>query len=382
MKKKLALLMAGLMMVTTLAACGNGAAGTPSGSPAATPSSSPSSEPTAEKKLIYLFIKNRGDLSYWDGLAEGGDRAAVDFAAQADIKVIETTADLQANLTAMYEAADAGADLIITASDFKDNLVTVAQAYPDIDFVIVSEDVVDQSDNIYGIDFRSSEAGFLAGIVAADVASSGLDGTSGSKTVGFIGGMDESVVIQEFFLGYIQGAKYFDPDVKVIYNYVGGWGDPDTARTQALTQYNDAKADIIFACAGGSGNGVHTAAATAGKYVIGVDSDQSLMYAEDPDIQSRFVTSVLKLSGNGIYDTVKQYLDEGTLPFGEYKILGLKENAVGLVENDLFTSYVSDAGKAALVQAKDDISSGIVTVEGALGKTQTDIKALIDELTK
>ena len=42
-----------------------------------------------------------------------------------------------------------------------------------------------------------------------------------------------------------------------------------------MTQYNDAKADVIFACAGGSGNGVHNAAGEADKYVIGVDSDQS-----------------------------------------------------------------------------------------------------------
>ena len=42
------------------------------------------------------------------------------------------------------------------------------------------------------------------------------------------------------------------------------------------TQYNDAGADVIFACAGGSGNGVHNAAEEAQKFVIGVDSDQSL----------------------------------------------------------------------------------------------------------
>ncbi|MFV0352168.1 MAG: BMP family ABC transporter substrate-binding protein [Oscillospiraceae bacterium] len=378
MKKLISLIMVCLMMALTLAACG-GDTSTPAAGGSGSDGSTAS---TGEKKLVYLFIKNRGDLSYWDSMAEGGDRAATDFADVADIKVIETTADLQANLTAMYEAADAGADMIITASDFKDNLITIAQENPEIACVILSENIVDEADNIYGIDFRSSEAGFLAGIVAADAATSGLEGTSGDKTVGFIGGMDETIVIQEFFLGYIQGAKYFDPDIKVVYNYVGGWGDPDTARTQALTQYNDAKADVIFACAGGSGNGVHTAAADVGKYVIGVDSDQTLMYEEDPEIQSRFVTSVLKLSGNGIYSTIEEYLNTGTLPFGEYKILGLKENAVGLVENDLFNQYVSEEGKAALAKATQEISDGVVTVEGALGKEQSEIKALIDELIK
>jgi len=385
MRKIISMLMVCLLLTGALAACGSASSNNQSSSSAGANNAEASNtesntESGAEKKQVHLFIKNRGDLSYWDSMAEGGDRAAADFANVADIKVTETTADLQANLTAMYEAVDSGADLIITASDFRDNLVTIAQEYPDVACVILSENVVDQADNIYGIDFRSSESGFLAGIVAADIASSGLEGASGSKTVGFIGGVDETVVIQEFFIGYIQGAKYFDPDTKIVYNYVGGWGDPDTARTQALTQYNDANADIIFACAGGSGNGVHTAASDTGKYVIGVDSDQSMMYAEDESIKSRFVTSVLKLSGNGIYSTIEEYLNNGVLPFGEYRILGLKESAVGLVENDLFNEYVSDAGREALEKATQEISAGTIAVEGALGKEQKEIKALIDEL--
>ena len=105
-----------------------------------------------------------------------------------------------------------------------------------------------------------------------------------------------------------RGAKAYNPDVQIVYNYVGGWNDPDTARTQAMTQYNDAGASVIFACAGGSGNGVHTAAGETGKYVLGVDSDQSLLYAEDANIQERFATSVIKEVGNAIYNVIGQYL--------------------------------------------------------------------------
>ena len=93
---------------------------------------------SGEKKQVYVFIRDRGDLSYWDSMAAGGDRAVADYADRADVHVVETTADLQANLQAMYEAADKGADLIITASDFKDNLVEVANEYPDIAFTTVS----------------------------------------------------------------------------------------------------------------------------------------------------------------------------------------------------------------------------------------------------
>lgn len=390
MKKRFTLITLCILMLALLAGCGAPKAPQASTQPSESQAPSDSAQTqtpaagnqTGEKKLIYVFIKNRGDLSFWDSMAEGGDRAVKDFADRADIRVIETTGDLQANLTAMYEAADAGADMIMTASEFKDNLVQVAQEFPDIMMVITGENVVDQADNIYGFDFRTSEAAFLAGIVAADIASQNLEGTAGQKTIGFIGGMDESVVIQEFLLGYIQGAKYADPQTTIVSNYVGGWNDPDTARTQALTQFNDAKADIIFACAGGSGNGVHTAAADAGKYVIGVDSDQSQMYAEDKAIQSRFVTSVLKLGGNVIYNTIERFLDEGTLPVGQYDVTGVKGQAVGIVQNELFDSYVSDEGKQLLKKAEQDIIDGKVEIIGALDKEQDEIKSLIEELSK
>lgn len=372
--------MAGLMVASILSGCGS-----PSKPEETTPVAAPVAAPkeeSGEKALVYVIIKNRGDLSYWDSMAEGGDRAKKDFADRADIQVVETTEDIQANLTAMYEAADKGADLIISASDFKDNLVEVAQEFPEIATCIISENVVGEADNIYGVDFSVSEAAFLGGIVAADIASQGLEGTSGQKTVGFIGGMDESVVIQEFMLGYFQGAKYYSPETKLLYNYVGGWNDPYTSRTQALTQYNDAKADVVFACAGGSGNGVHKASTEAGKYVIGVDSDQSLMYVEDKSIQDRFATSVLKKVGNVIYDVIEKYLEERTLPFGQYDIYGIKEDAVGIVEDERFNKYVSDAGKETLKKAQEDIISGTIKIEGAIGKDQATIKGMIEEFVK
>ena len=336
---------------------------------------------SGEKKEVYVFIRDRGDLSYWDSMAEGSDRAVTDYADRANVHVAETTADIQANLQAMYEAADAGADLIITASDFKDNLVEVSNEYPDISFVIVSEDVIDQceNDNVYGIDFATAQAAYLGGIVAADIAANGAGDVEATNVIGFVGGMDESLPIQEYLWGYIQGAKAYNPDIKIVYNYVGAWNDPDTAKTQSMTQYNDAGAAVIFACAGGSGNGVHNASAEAKKYVFGVDSDQSLLYEDDKDIQERFATSVVKEIGNAIYNVIGQYLDEGTLPYGEYKIVGLADEAVGIVEGAVLDGLLSEEGKAKLEEAKAGIADGSVTVNSAIGREQDEIKAFIND---
>ncbi len=326
-----------------------------------------------ELKEVYVFIRERGDLSFWDSMAEGADRSVTDYADRANVHVVETTADLQANLQAMYEAADTGADLIITYTEFKDNLVEVANDLTSISLSSARMYLIEcENGNVYGVDFATSQAAYLGGIVAADLAKSGV--------IGFIGGMDEALVIQEFLWGYIQGAKAYNPDIKIVSNYVGGWNDPDTAKTQAMTQYNDAKADVIFACAGGSGNGVHNAAGETGKYVIGVDSDQSLLYADDKTIQSRFATSVVKEVGNVVYNVIGEWLDnDGELPYGEYKILGIDDGAVGIVEGDVLNGLLSDEGKAALEAAKAGIADGSIEVKSALGKSQDEVKAFINE---
>lgn len=196
--------MAAVMTVTALTACGGKKEETTAAAKEETVAEATTAEAkedakadSGEKKEVYVFIRDRGDLSYWDSMAEGGDRATKDYADRANVHVVETTVDLQANLQAMYEAADAGADLIITASDFKDNLVEVANEYPDIAFTIISEDVVSQCENgnTYGVDFATSQAAYLGGIVAADLAKNGTADMEATGTVGFIGGMDESLVI-------------------------------------------------------------------------------------------------------------------------------------------------------------------------------------------
>ena len=192
MKKRIALILMVLALLITSVACGGDPKPKPTptdpkGSEEApkTDVTDPPAPHSEEKAEIYVLIKNRGDLSFWDSIASGGDRAAVDFADKANVYVIETTADVMANLDAMYEAVDKGANLIITAGDYKDNVAQLAVEHPEVGFVMISEDMTKDSDNnIYCIDFRVSEAAFLGGVVAADIASSDKDNVAATKTVG------------------------------------------------------------------------------------------------------------------------------------------------------------------------------------------------------
>src|SRR5207249_7453136 len=112
--------------------------------------------------------------------------------------------------------------------------------------------------------FKEHEGSFLVGMIA--------ELTSKTGKVGFVGGMDIPL-IRKFQCGYEQGAKYANPKAEVYVNMVGttatAWNDPARGGELAKSQFAKG-ADVIFAAAGATGNGVYQAAKDAGKFAIGV----------------------------------------------------------------------------------------------------------------
>ena len=114
--------------------------------------------------------------------------------------------------------------------------------------------------------------------------------TSKTGKVGFVGGMDIPL-ISAFECGYAQGVKYASGGKdEVIANMTGttpaAWNDPVKGGELAKSQI-DRGADIVYAAAGSTGQGVLKAAADAGKFGIGVDSNQNGLFpGQDPDLDA------------------------------------------------------------------------------------------------
>jgi carbamate kinase len=75
------------------------------------------------------------------------------------------------------------------------------------------------------------------------------------------------------FEGYKQGARYVNPNIKILGNYLGDWDSPEKGRDAALAQIF-AGADFILHVADTSGHGVIQAAKEKGIYAFGAVSDQ------------------------------------------------------------------------------------------------------------
>ena len=247
----------------------------------------------------------------------------------------------------MRKVADRGATLIVAMGFAQaDAVAAIAPQYPDINFVAVDVCWVDDpAGNIYQACYLEHEGSFLVGIIAAMASKTG--------TVGFVGGMDIPL-IRKFQGGYEQGAKHANPDIEVLANMTGttpeAWNNPTKGAELTKAQI-DKGADVVYQAAGGTGIGVLQAAADAGIYGIGVDTNQNWMHP------GSMLTSMLKRLDLTIFEQAEKTA-AGTFEPG-INILGLAEGMVGYaVEDGQVTADMQSAAEAAAA----DIVSGAITV--------------------
>lgn len=261
---------------------------------------------------LVLNLGGLGDKSFNDSAFEGMKRAEKDF--DIDFKYVEPNSLADFN-TYLVEFAEADYDLVIALGhDMKDPVEAVATDYPHINFALVDSSL--DLDNVKSILFDEEEGSFLAGYLASLFTK--------TDRVGFIGAMDIPS-INSFYIGYKKGAKYANPNIRVVNSYVAGarpFNDPARAKEIAISMYNN-NVDVIYSAAGGSGRGMLEAIREIdGLYGIGVDSNQ------DAEIPGKILSSMLKRIDNALYQVIAD-LVEGDFK-AEIKVYGLKEQGVAL----------------------------------------------------
>lgn len=372
-------------MVASMTACGGGAAETKAAetTAAAKAEAATTAAPAAEageKIKLTLCIGRKNDLSFQQSAYEGTVLVQEQLGDKYEVNVVEMGDDTTKWQAAFYDAADAGADIIVgTGYQNKENFETIPLEYPDTKFILFDQDVdysIDGLDNVLSVLFDSNQSGFLAGAVAAYYTTN-ENALNADKTIGFVGGID-GVSINDFLVGYAEGARYVDEEVKVLRAYVGDF--VDTAKAKDLTNAQVSEgADIVFQVAGGAGNGVIEAAAEKdGVMAIGVDSDQYAVL-EGTNLQSSVITSSLKRLDNALLKICTDYAnDAASVPFGSVATYGLPENAVGIVFNENLAASIGEENVAKVEELLGKIQSGEITVSKASALTADEINAIVN----
>ena len=256
-----------------------------------------------------------------------------------------------------------GDDLIVSVGFLWGDATTASAAEnPDQKYAIIDSVVnVPDSDpptpapNVRSMVFAEHEGSFLVGAAAACASPTGK--------LGFIGGV-ENDLIKKFEAGFTAGAQAVNPDATVEVQYITqppdftGFNDPAKGKAIGKAMY-DSGIDVVYAAAGGSGDGLFEAALESGKapgeiYAIGVDSDQYEAVA--PELQPYILTSALKRVDVATYEAITDMLN-GTLT-GEVKVYNAANNGVGYaISNEAINQYAG-----TLEELKAQIIDGTITV--------------------
>ena len=247
--------------------------------------------------------------SAWKGIQQAANElgATVNYIETVDRK------DHEKNIAVF---GDAGYDVIVTAgSALADATKEAAAIYPNTRFIGVDQFQTETIDNIAGLNFPEDQAGFLVGALAAMM--------SKSHTIGAVCGPDSVPAVWRFGEGYKAGAAYADgikettTGVFVVYHndadFNEAFVDPEWGAATARSMI-DQGAYVVFGCGGVTGNAAITAAAQAGAYAIGVDTDQFFTL---PEAAPRMLSSAMKLITPGVYELIKLAKD-GKFPTGNY----------------------------------------------------------------
>lgn len=290
-----------------------------------------------------------GDRSFYDSAYEGIQTLARDYGT--DVNCIECGEDSSLYEQALYEAAENYDMIAAVGWQFWDALADengVLSVYPEKRFLFIDNALDEIPDNLVCITYSQNEGSFLAGYVAASLSESGV--------IGVVGGED-SDTINDFIVGYEAGAQFKNPEIRVLRQYANTYEDPAKGKECARALY-DMGADVVFAVAGRTGEGVFAAAREVNRLAIGVDGDQKYI---DPE---RIICSMVKRVGQSIYDMVA---DPDTNWCGGQVFEATMESgyiALAYGTEDM-PQQVSDELKAEIETIRQQIIDGAIVVPSA-----------------
>jgi len=373
MSKKLFSLLAILVVASMiLAACAPAATEAPPAETAAPPVE------TAAPAFRVGFVTDTGgidDQSFNTTQWKGVQRAQTDLGVAAQFIQSDEATQYEPNLT---EFASQGYDLVIAAGFFLGgDLAKVAAQYPNVKFSIVDytypdafgvpEGVVGNKEcipNVEGQIFKTDQAAFLAGYLAAGMTKTGK--------LGYFGGA-KIPTVTIFGVGFQKGMELYNEvhgtDVQLV-----GWDNATgeglftgdfsdlTKGKEATESLFDEGVDIFIPVGGLIGTPGFDVARERGGYGIWVDVDGYNLLEGARDVM---LTSVMKNMDNSVYAVIKDTMEGKFNGCGVY-VGEMANGGVGIAPyHDLDSKVPADLKKeVADLQAK--IVSGEISDTGCV----------------
>ena len=378
-------IMLGLLMVASLlfAACAPVAAPAEEAPAEAAPAEeAPAEAAPAEaapvKTFKVGFVTDTGgidDQSFNTTQWKGIEKAQKELGVEAKFIQSDEASQYTPNLT---EFASQGYDVVIAAGFYLSaDLAKVAAEYPDVKFSIVDysypnafdvpEGVIGNAEcipNVQGQVFKTDQAAFLAGYLAAGMTKTGK--------IGYFGGA-KIPTVTIFAVGTQAGMEYYNEvhgtDVKLIGwdnktgegLFTGDFGDLEKGKQSAESLFDEG-VDIFMGVGGLIGAPGFDVARERGGYGIWVDTDG---YFSLTGVQDVILTSIMKNMDNSCYAVIKDSIEGNFDGCGTY-VGDLVNGGVGIAPYHDLESVVPADLAAEVEDLKAKIISGEITDTGCV----------------
>ena len=329
------------------------------------PAPAPSAEAQGTSDLVIGVVTDVGTLDdrnfnqySWEGALHG---AATIGAPEPTAIVTAEESEYASNI---QDQVSAGSDIIVTVG-FAIGAATLeaATANPDIHFIGVDQFQTMAPEaalpNYESLIYSEAQAGYLAGVVAANISESGEIAT--------LGGHSNIPPVVNYMRGFQNGVLAINEDATVHLKYVTdsdlglAFNNPTEGKTfaeQFLAQNEGV--DVLFQVAGKTGNGMLQAVEEAGIYGIGVDVDQ---WSSTHDSAECIVTSAEKKLSASVSEAIVDFANGEERSWNQF--LGAAEGMVGLAP------YYQFDGTVVTDDVKDSVDNAFqAMVDGSLDPCQ------------
>jgi ABC-type uncharacterized transport system permease subunit/basic membrane lipoprotein Med (substrate-binding protein (PBP1-ABC) superfamily) len=289
------------------------------------------------------------DGTYTQYAYEGMKRATEEFGLETTYIETARLEDIEGNILMLVEG---GYQLIIAAGRHLGEAVErVAKDYPGTNFATVDFAPYPVLPNVMGLLFAEDQAGFLAGALAGYMTQ--------SNVLGVVAG-DQVPPVIKFRKGFANGAKYVNPKVKVLGEYIESFTDPQKGRVVAQS-FIEQGADVVFGAGGETGSGGIQGAAEQGVWAIGVDQDEWVTTFENGVAPGadRLLSSAIKRIDNAVYEAIRRAV-EGKF-VGETAIFDAGNEGIGLAPHHAAESAIPEEVQGRVDELAAGLRSGTIT---------------------
>lgn len=292
----------------------------------------PAEEPVRVAILLPGLVTDQSWNQFaYEGLLEAEEECGIEFAYSEEVFQDE-------QLETFRQYAGEGYDIIIGhGGEYGESLFTVAQEFPEIEFVFQNGTTTNDIPNVTAVKLSYRQGGYLAGVMACNMTE--------TNTLGYVVG-EWIAISEEGKEGFEMGAATCGKDIEILDVATLNWADSAKAREASLALISEG-ADVLAHLLDAADAGVFAAAEDEGLYSIGLMADQSHL-GPNSVIGSQIISPrvMTKRTACG------EYLDGGT------HALSAQEGGVDVALTDVMPEDI----QAIVLEEVEKLKSGEVDV--------------------